>query len=56
MAIIYKDFTTFKYINSIPRESIDEIKLYLNEIGIIYSEGVISMKWNSILAEIRENF
>jgi nucleosome binding factor SPN SPT16 subunit len=56
MAIIYKDFQTFKHINSIPRESIDEIKSYLNEIGVIYSEGVVPMNWNAVLTQIREGF
>lgn len=56
MAIIYKDFHTSKRINSIPRESIEEIKTYLNEIGIIYSEGVVPMSWNAVLAQIREDF
>ncbi len=45
MAIIFKDFHTFKRINSIPREKLDEIKIYLNEIGIIYQEGVRPMNW-----------
>lgn len=56
MAIIYKDFQTTKHINSIPRESIDEIKQYLNEIGVIYSEGVVPMNWNAVLGQIRDGF
>ena len=56
MAIIYKDFHTFKRISSIPIEEIDGIKQYLNNIKIIYSEGTMSMHWNAVLGEIRENF
>lgn len=56
MAIIFKDFHTFKRINSIPRESIEEIKTYLNEIGVIFSEGVVPMNWNAVLQQIREDF
>jgi len=56
MAIIFKDFHTFKRINSIPRESIEEIKAYLNEIGVIFSEGVVPMNWNAVLQQIREDF
>ena len=56
MAIIFKDFHTFKRINSIPRESIEEIKVYLNSIGIIFSEGVVPMNWNAVLQQIREDF
>jgi nucleosome binding factor SPN SPT16 subunit len=56
MAIIFKDFHTFKRINSIPRESIDEIKSYLNKIGVIFSEGVVPMNWNATLTQIRTEF
>jgi len=56
MAIIFKDFTTWKRINSIPRESIDTIKVYLNSIGIIFSEGVMPMNWNNVLNHIKETF
>jgi nucleosome binding factor SPN SPT16 subunit len=56
MAIIFKDFQTFKHINSIPRESLDLVKSYLNEIGIIFSEGVVPLNWNTVLAQIREDF
>mmetsp|Transcript_1813 Transcript_1813/g.2415 ORF Transcript_1813/g.2415 Transcript_1813/m.2415 type:complete len:203 (-) Transcript_1813:15-623(-) len=56
MAVIYKDFQTFKRINSIPREEIDNIKMYLNTIGIIYSEGMTPLNWNNVLSHIREEF
>ena len=56
MAIIFKDFHTFKRINSIPRESIDQIKDYLNKIGIIFSEGVVPMNWTATLNQIRTEF
>ena len=49
MAIIFKDFQTFKRINSIPIEHIEEIKSYLDEIGLIYSESVVPMNWTNIL-------
>lgn len=49
MAIIFKDFTTFKRINSIPIEQIEIIKEYLDEIGIIYSEGSAAMNWTNLL-------
>ena len=56
MAIIFKDFTNFKRINSIPIEHIENIKDYLDEIGIIYSEGVVPMNWTNVLQQIREGF
>ena len=56
MAIIFKDYHTFKRINSIPREMIEQIKSYLNEIGIVFSEGVVPINWNQVLSSIREDF
>jgi nucleosome binding factor SPN SPT16 subunit len=56
MAILYKDFQTFKRINSIPIEHIEDIKSYLDEIGIIYSESVVPMNWTNVLQQIREDF
>ena len=49
MAIIFKDFTTFKRINSIPIEHIEDIKSYLDEIGLIYSESIVPMNWTNVL-------
>lgn len=56
MAIIYKDFTTFRRINSIPRESIEELKEYLDSVGIIFSESISAFNWPAVLAKIRNNF
>lgn len=50
MAIIFKDFTTFRRINSIPIEHIEDIKSYLDEIGIIYSESIVPMNWTNVLS------
>jgi nucleosome binding factor SPN SPT16 subunit len=56
LAIIFKDFSTFKRINSVPIEYIEEIKSYLNEIKIIYSESIMPMNWTNLLMQIREDF
>lgn len=56
MAIIFKDFTNFKRINSIPIENIEVIKDYLDEIGVIYSESITPINWTNVLAHIRDNF
>jgi nucleosome binding factor SPN SPT16 subunit len=45
MAIVFRDFHTFKRINAIPRESIDLIKSYLNLVGIIFGEGLVALNW-----------
>tara|TARA_B110000305_G_C18885788_1_gene379637 strand:- start:75 stop:479 length:405 start_codon:yes stop_codon:yes gene_type:complete len=49
MAIIFRDYHTFKRINSIPRESIELIKKYLDQEGIVFSEGVVPINWNTVL-------
>ena len=56
MAIIFRDFHTFKRINSIPRESIDTIKHYLNNENLVYSEGLLALNWHTVLASIRGDF
>ena len=56
MAIIFKDFVTYKRINSIPRESIEDIKMYLNQIGVLFSEGLTPMNWTQFLNHIRDDF
>ena len=56
MAIVFKDFTTFKRINSIPIEYLEEIKSYLTSIGIIFFEGVLPMNWPYTLQYIRDDF
>ena len=56
MAIIFKDFSTFKRINIVPIEAIEEIKSFLDEIKIIYSESNMPMNWPNVLGQIREDF
>lgn len=56
MAIIYKDFTTFRRINSIPRECIEELKEYLDSVGIIFSESISAFNWQAVLTKIRNDF
>lgn len=56
MAIIFKDFTTFKRINSIPIEHMEEIKSYFDEIDILYAESEAPFNWNTLLGHIRETF
>jgi len=56
MAIVFRDFHTFKRINAIPRESIDLIKCYLNEVGITFGEGLVALNWQAVLTNIRNDF
>lgn len=50
MAIIFKDFITFKRISSIPIEHIEDVKSYFDEIEITYSEGAPSLNWTNVLS------
>mmetsp|Transcript_23421 Transcript_23421/g.17863 ORF Transcript_23421/g.17863 Transcript_23421/m.17863 type:complete len:293 (+) Transcript_23421:2193-3071(+) len=56
IAFVFRDYTTFKRINSVPIEYLDPIKSYLSEIGIIFFEGVLPMNWQNTLAAIRDDF
>lgn len=55
MAIIFKDFIKFLRINSMPRECIDELKEYLDSIGVIFSESVVPLNWTAVLQKIRND-
>ena len=55
LVFVYKDYSTFKRINSVPMESLDMIKTWLDEMDILYSEGPIPLNWTTILQQIRED-
>jgi len=56
LAVIKKDFTTCLRINSIPTEYTEELKDYFDGINIIYLESMAPLKWDLVLAQIREDF
>ena len=53
--IVYKDYANFKRISSVPMESLDMIKDWLDTSEIIYTEGPISLNWNALLSQIRSD-
>ena len=55
MVFIYRDFTNYKRISSVPMEQLDMIKEWLNESDVFYTEGPSSLQWNNILSEIRRD-
>jgi nucleosome binding factor SPN SPT16 subunit len=55
MVFIYKDYATFKRINSIPMESLDTIKSWLDSVDILFFEGRHPMNWSNLLSTIRED-
>ena len=56
LAIIFKDFTTFKRINSVPVEYIEELKSYFDDIDVIYAESEAPFNWNVLLNHIKDTF
>ena len=54
--IVFKDFTTFKRIDSIPIEYLEELKSYFDSIDVIYAESAMPLKWKEVLQSMRENF
>ena len=55
MVFIYKDFANFKRLSSIPMEQLDMIKEWLNESDVFYTEGPISLNWQTVLSQIRSD-
>lgn len=53
--LVYKDYANFKRISSVPMESLDMIKEWINDSDIVYTEGPISLNWNQILTQIRSD-
>ena len=56
LAIVFKDFSNFTRINSVPIEHAEALRDYFNEIGIIYIETLAPLKWQEILNVIKEDF
>lgn len=54
--IVFKDFTTFKRIDSIPIEYLEELKSYFDSIDCLYAESAMPLKWKDVLQSMRENF
>jgi len=55
MVFIYRDYTNWKRISSIPIEQLDSIKDWLNESEVLYSEGPMSLVWPTVLAAVRSD-
>ena len=56
LVIVFKDFQSYRRIDSIPMERADDLKSYFNEINIIFIESQASLKWEAILSHIRDDF
>lgn len=56
MVFVYKDYVTFKRINSIPVENLPVIKKWLDHCNIVMSEGPMPLNWQQVLQSIRDDF
>lgn len=56
MVFIFKDYTkSVQQITTIPIESLDSIKRWLNEIDVVWYESRGNLNWTEILRTIRED-
>jgi nucleosome binding factor SPN SPT16 subunit len=55
MVFIYKDYTNWKRISSIPIEQLDSIKDWLDESDVYFSEGPASLVWPTVLQAVRSD-
>lgn len=53
MVIVFKDFTrTPVHINTIPVESLDSVKDWLDSVDIPFSEGPLNLNWGTIMKTV----
>ncbi|GAB7359749.1 hypothetical protein MBLNU230_g6921t1 [Neophaeotheca triangularis] len=53
MVIVFKDFTKAPaHINTIPVESLDSVKDWLDSVDIPYSEGPLNLNWATIMKTV----
>jgi nucleosome binding factor SPN SPT16 subunit len=56
MVFVFKDLSRQAHrITTIPMESLELIKSWLDSVDILYSEGTINLKWPNILAKIKND-
>ncbi|ODQ63257.1 SPT16-domain-containing protein [Nadsonia fulvescens var. elongata DSM 6958] len=53
LVFVYKDFNRpVTHINTIPMESLDSVKDWLNEVDIPFSEGPVNLNWPTIMKTV----
>lgn len=56
LVFVFKDFTKPPlHINSIPTQSLDNVKEWLDSVDILVSEGPVNLQWGQILRTIQED-
>jgi nucleosome binding factor SPN SPT16 subunit len=53
MVVVFKDFTRNpQHINTIPVESLDSVKDWLDSVEIPFSEGPLNLQWQTIMKTV----
>lgn len=56
MVFVFKDFSKAPvHINSVPMESLDDVKEWLNSVDLAFSEGPVNLSWPAIMKTIQED-
>ena len=56
MSFVFKDLNRpFVRITAIPMECLEMIKNWLDNVDILFSEGVINLNWNKIIQKIKKD-
>ncbi|XP_035678182.1 FACT complex subunit SPT16-like isoform X1 [Branchiostoma floridae] len=56
MVFIFKDYSRkVEMVNSVPMQSLDQVKEWLNSCDIKYTEGVQSLNWTKIMKTINDD-
>ncbi|KAK1754796.1 FACT complex subunit-domain-containing protein [Echria macrotheca] len=56
LVFVFKDFSRSPYhINTIPVESLEEVKEFLNTSDIAYSEGPLNLNWSVIMKTVTQD-
>jgi nucleosome binding factor SPN SPT16 subunit len=54
MVVVFKDFTRPpQHINTIPVESLDSVKDWLDSVEIPFSEGPLNLQWSTIMKTVQ---
>lgn len=56
MVVVFKDFKRpVQHINSIPTESLEHVKEWLDSVDVCFTEGPVSLSWPQIMKTVNED-
>ncbi|GMF00295.1 unnamed protein product [[Candida] boidinii] len=54
LVFVFKDFTKpVVHISTIPMENLEDVKAWLTDVDIPFSEGAVNLNWNTIMKTIQ---